>query len=670
MGKKNKKKTVASTKKPVKTPEQIQLEKEAQENKKILKKLLKRVKTAKDKKASKKKAAEVKAEIKKEEAKIAKIEATKLEPVKSEQLKVETPKPVHHAPKEKKLRKPVFTEQQWQKIRGAVMVIVGLFMIGFVSYFLYTRLFRPESLAHFLPADSTVGFVELNIDPDSDQVKKFTSLFAKYPVYQSSNLVKLADLIFPVDYEKDIEPWIGRKIGVVLMKQNQDDNTVKLLLFVENKSSDKTMEFLKNRALANSGDELLNDTYKNYTIYHYKLSQSYYFAFLNNYLVLAGNEDLLKQLLDVQSGQTNKLQDDPTFQKVYNNLPQNQLVFGYANVQKLFDTLLKNPLFQGQKTHDLVVMQPFMKIFSAEGFTVVANETNLTVQSFEAIDRSQLQGATYLTYGDKYEGKLLELAGESPILFAGGHDLYKEINRIGEIFGSGTNISQTLFDGILQAQKDKYFGKDISLESDVYPLLQNEYLVTVENNFEQPVVSVFMNLTDKNLDTVRIEKLASAFIKTRAIFSPEIKEVTLPDGTKGQEIVASAEEITRTDSNYDGYNVTNLQLGSLPWSINYAILDNTLVLSTNPAALNNIIDRKAGKVQTSLRTSDSFTRTVLPVMRTADEIFQIKLGALIPVLGLDQNPDVKPYVEGFNSLTMAKNYFDDGIATTYVIDVL
>jgi len=341
-----------------------------------------------------------------------------------------------------------------------------------------------------------------------------------------------------------------------------------------------------------------------------------------------------------------------------------------VNMQKLFDTMLRNPMFQSQKTRDLIALQPFMKIFSAEGFTLVADDTNLTIQQFEAIDRSQLQGQSYLTYEDKYQGELLQLANENAILFAGGHNLYKEFQRVGEIFQTGTNIDSTLFNGILEAQKDKYFGKDISLENDIYPLLQNEYLLTTENNFDEPVVSIFMNLTNKNNDMLRVEKLATAFMKQRAIFSPEIKDVTLPDGTKGQEVVASAEDITRTDNQYNGYNITTLQLGSLKWSINYAVLDNTLVISTSPDALKNIIDRKDGKITTSLRNSDDFNKNVMPAMRTADEIFNIKLGALIPVLGLDQNPAVKPYVEPFNSLTMAKNFFDDGISTLYVINVL
>lgn len=669
MGKKGKKKTVASTKKTVKTPEQLEQERLEKENKKLLKRILNKART---KTAKKKKDTEAAPEQKTEPTMEEILqEMVKEEPVKTEEKKHEPVKHEEkkHEPKEKKARKPLLTETRKQKLKGAVMVLVGIFMIGFVSYFLYTRLFRPQSIATFLPADSTVAFVEVNIDGESDQVKKFNRLFEKYPVYHPSNLVQLANLVFPVDYSKDLEPWLGRKIGLVLMKQSGEEDGVKIVLFVEQKSYEKTMNFLKGRALANAGDELMAEDYNNYTIYHYKLGQSYYFTFINNFLVLTGNDVLAKQLIDTQTG-GNKLKDDQLFQKVNNNLPPVGLMSGYVNSQKLFETMLKNPLFQSQKAKDLLSLQPFMRIFAAGGFMLVAEDNNLTAQVFEAIDRSQLQGEAYLTYNEKYEGKLLELAGENSILFAGGHDLFKELNRIGEIFRAGTDIDKTIFQGILEAQKEKYFGKDVVLESDIYPLLKNEYLMTVENNFEEPVVSVFIRLPEKNDDLSRIEKLTAAFIKKRAIFSPQIREVTLPDGTQGQEIVASAEEITRTDAVYNGVNVTTLQLGNLPWSINYAVLDDTLVVTSNTGMLHAVVDRKGGKINTNLRVAESFTRTVLPAMRTADEVFHIKLGALIPVTGLDQNPAVKPYVEGFNSLTMAKNFFDDGISTLYVIDVL
>ena len=146
--------------------------------------------------------------------------------------------------------------------------------------------------------------------------------------------------------------------------------------------------------------------------------------------------------------------------------------------------------------------------------------------------------------------------------------------------------------------------------------------------------------------------------------------VALPDGTKGQEIVANSEQITRTDNLYKGYNVTTLQLGSLPWSINYAVLDNVFVGSTDLNSLHAMIDRKTDSSAPKLMTTESFNGSVSPVISTADEVFQIKLGALSEILGITQDQNIKPYVEPFTALTMTKNFFDDGISSIYLIDVL
>ena len=668
MGKKSKKKTVASTRKTLKASGAANVK--PKKTSQLLKKIFRKGKVIPPQKEG-----EV---LEKNIPEITtKTQEAEIQPKKETELKAEE-KAEHKVghQKEKHIREKVhkesrLTDGQKQRLKGAVMIIIGIVLLAFAGTFVIIKLLRPQSIAQYLPANSTFGFAEVNIDGNSDQDKKLFKIFEKYPVYQSGNIIKLVELLLPVDYQKDLQPWVGRKAGIVLMKQSQDDDNVKMVLMVENRDQNKTLEFLKGRVLVNGNDQLVSEQYNGETLYRYQSGQSYNFTFINNYLVAAGNADLLKELVDAQGQNITKLRDDPNYMKVANNLPPGGLVFAYIDSNKLLKTILKNPVFQSQNAKDIIAMQPFLSVFSAMGISAVATDNNLSIQTFDVIDRSQLNGATYLTYSDKYQGKLLDLAEENPILFAGGHDLTKEIKRIGEIFNGATDTENLIFQGLLEAQKQKYFGKDISLNDDIYPLLQNEYLMTVENNFEEPVITVFLELSDRAKDMGRIEKIVNGFMKMSAIFSPVVREVTLPDGTKGEELVTSTEQISRTDNTYQGVTMTTLRLGNLPWSINYAVLDdNTFVVTTSPEALNAIIDRKIKGISAGLRGSVDFNTTVYPLLRSADEIFNIKLGALTEFLSLDQNEILKPYVEPLKSLTMAKNYFDDGISTTYVIDVL
>lgn len=324
-----------------------------------------------------------------------------------------------------------------------------------------------------------------------------------------------------------------------------------------------------------------------------------------------------------------------------------------------------------------MALKPFLKIFQSQGFVLLANGKNLDIQSFTSVNRNELNGLSYLTFNDKYKSQLLSLASENPVLLVGGHNLYKELKRIQEIFRAGTKASSLIFEGLLEAQKQKYFGKDTSLAEDFYPLLKNEYLITVDNNFEKPIVNIFLEMGDKTLDTPRFEKIVNAFIKTGAIFSPRIQPVILSDGTKGEEIIANTEEITRNSENYKNINITILKLGNLPWNIHYAFLNKILLVSTDLETLKNNISRQTGKAPTdqnkplqNFTKTDYFQSRIKPVLYSADEFFHLKVGALTDIMGLKENQNLKAFLDPFTNLAVTKNYFDDGVSTIYLIDVL
>lgn len=569
----------------------------------------------------------------------------------------------------KKTRKRLSPEHK-QKIRGGLLILIGLFAITFIGWFLFGKLFSAESLANFLSANNTIAVLEINTDSSGNQTKLFYQTLSKYPVYQSESIVTVLNAISGIDYHKEIEPWLGRKIGLAL-----GDNLQKLY-FVESIDHAKTVDFISNKTLSKSGQadtgaqsDATTD-YRGYKIYQFEIGRKFIGTFINNYFVVAEDQDYLRQTLDRYLDNQPKLSNDENYQKIRNNLPQGGLLFAYLNEHKLFDAITKDPKLSTEKGGNIVPFKPFLDLFAAEGFTVSADQGRFLVQSFTAIDKKSLGGQSLLTFSEKYRGDLLNIANEEAILFAGGHDLSKELSRFGDIFQSATQTSARIFSGLLEAQKERYFGKDISLKDDIYPLLKGEYLLTVENNFEKPIISVFLNLQNKTDDMVKLEKLISAFTKTGGIFTPRIQEVTLPDGTKGQEIVASPEKIERSDENYGSHTFTTLKLGNAGWSINMATIGDKLVISTDKESLQKIIDRSEGKITTSLAGNNLFNKDVKPLLQSADEVFNVKIGALSDVLGLTGNQILAPYLLPFSDFTATKNYFADGISTIYLVKVI
>jgi len=240
---------------------------------------------------------------------------------------------------------------------------------------------------------------------------------------------------------------------------------------------------------------------------------------------------------------------------------------------------------------------------------------------------------------------------------------------VSEIFEAGTSASGLIFDGILEYQKQRYFGKDISLTEDVYPLLQNEYLLSIDQSLKEPKINLLLELQDRANDLVKIEKLVQAFTRISGIFAPHLQEVTLPDGSKGQEIIADAQAVTRSDETYQDMPLVSLKIGNLSWGIYYAVVDKYFILSTDKETLKKDMDRVIGKNQQSFKNSQFFQQQLDPLIRTADQVAKVDVKNLTNVLGFSNIDVLKPYLEPFQSLVMAKNFFDDGISTIYSVSV-
>ena len=648
MGKKNKKKTIASTR-----PSVSEGKAEISEEKKK-KKLLKIF--------SKKKAVH-KTEVKEENA-IAREIARKAEA--AAEVKAEL-QPAHAAKPRKEKKK--LSPAQKQKIRGGILVLIGLFALSFIGWFLFGKMFRPQYLAEILPASNTVGVLEINVDGAAGQPKQFYELMAKYPVYRKEGLIKLINLVLPVDFAKEIEPWLGRRAGIALVTADEPGK-LERLYFVESRDHSVTLEFLRSRAMQEAKEELVVSDYKGYKTYGYTLSHLFEFTFIGNYLVMAENGQTLDGLLDRLSAQEVRLSDDADYVKVANNLPQGGLMQGYLNMQKLFDAMAGSEVFMAKKGQDFMAFKPFLSVFKNAGVSIFADKDKFAVQTFTALDKDSLQEGEYITYSEKYQGNLLALASEEPVLLSGGHDMSKELKRLEEIFRGGTKTSALIFDGLLEAQKNIYFGSEISLKDDIYPLLTGEYLFTIDNSFEKPQVTLILELQNIGKNLPRFEKVTSAFEKTSGIFSPRVQEVTLPDGTKGQEIIASPEQVERYDEKYGDTGITTLKLGNTGWSIHYAAVGNKIALTTNKDLLKNIIDRSNGKLDAKFTTSNFYGKIVQPLQRTADELTFVKIGALTEVTGLNENETLKPYLLPFANITAAKNYFTDGISTIYLLEII
>lgn len=557
-----------------------------------------------------------------------------------------------------------------QKMKGGLLMLIGFATLIFVGFFLFGKFFRPQELAELLPAQRAVAVLELNIDGNSGQVKQFQELLKNYPVYQPGGIISLLNIVLPVNYQNELEPWLGRQVGLaIITSTDPSSGAFYPLLFIEQKDHEKALKFFQDRGLASIGEELAHTDYNGYPIYEFTVSQRMSFTFMGSYLVVAESPEILTGMID-DFVQLPRLSDDEVYRKVANNVPQGGLMFGYVNYRKLYDTLEEDDLFITKKGQDLLALRPYLNIFRAEGFSVFAEKDRFVAQSYTNIDNEALNGESYVTFTEPYQGKLLELVDADPIFLAGGHNLTNELRRVEEIFKSGTKTPALVFEGFVESQKKRYLGEKIGLKEDIYPLFTGEYLLTVENSLEKPRVSLLLQLKNGENDMKRFDRIMSEFIEVSGVFSPEVHEVELPDGTIGEEIVASQEKIERGNSSYNGHSITTLKLGDTGIAINYVAIDDLVLMSSDEATLRRMIDRTSQENPDGLTGTPYYERNMRTILRTADEVINVKIGAVTEALGLTEDSMLAPYLLPLKNLTLTKNFFEDGISTTYFIEVL
>lgn len=554
-----------------------------------------------------------------------------------------------------------------QRVKGALLVLIGILLLGGAAFMLYARITRPLDLGTYLPQDSTFALVQVNITNSGAQ--ELYSQMSKYPVYQKETIISYINNFLNVDYTKQIEPWVGRQLGVALLKQEGADSTktVSPVAFIEVKNFNMALDFLKTQKLEDGKDSLEIVEFEGQSLYQYTTSHNLYLSFIDDYLVVALEPSVLKTVLEVAKDNDKALENSEKYNKVADNLPGGGVVFGYFDIEELTSFILDSPNLVARNGFILTTFEPFLSIFDAEGFTMTYDDKNLQMQTFTSLNRELLNDKQFLTFKEKYNAELANFVSDDAMVVWGGMNLEKQLKRIADVLGKGSEASMMIFEGLLEAQKNVYFGQNISLQSDIYPLIDNEFMLALYEG-DTPRVEVVLELDDEADSMEKIKKIVDGFVKENAVFKPEIREVTLEDGTVGQEIVGVPEEIQSSEIDYNGLKVQAISLGSKGWGIYWFVRDGKLFLATQKDLIEKMqINEKP------LKSSQDFSENIAPILSHADEVSYIDLRKFLPKLWPNVESgetDVKQlYLDPFEAVSSGKNYFDDGISTIHNIAI-
>jgi hypothetical protein len=243
------------------------------------------------------------------------------------------------------------------------------------------------------------------------------------------------------------------------------------------------------------------------------------------------------------------------------------------------------------------------------------------------------------------------LPAETTFFFS-GHNLKKEYNKIFEIFSEGATASNLVFQAFIEEQKNLYFDKNIKIDQDILPLLEQEYFLSFSGSLKNPDWLAMLELKDPMNDKVRLNKLLESFTKKAGRFAPERQTFTLPDETKGEEMVATKVNIVENQS-YRNSDYNIIEIGNAQLKLYYLFTEEHFVFTNNLKTLQSVIDNADLK--------GNVIADFLKDLNGSDELV-----SLAPKFLLD-SPALNPYFEPVKNIVMGRNYFDDGIATTYII---
>ena len=584
--------------------------------------------------------------------------------------------------KKAKAKKKLSLKPPPPKIFGGILALIMVTILIIVGTTLFNKAFRPVPIAELLPAEETVAFVELNTNFEHIQMVKAKKLLLTTEYSLDKSISKIEENL-SIDVGKDIQPWLGRQIGIaeIVLAQAADETqaaseSISSIYFLEAISKKPAREFLQKMAENNlselkpepettdQNDQNENDQANQPSTHEIQsltlrypsedrsLDTKIYTTFIKDYLVLTPSLDALHLLIETQDTSKEKVSDDEKYEEALSKAPVNKVAFIYLNFDHSPDILLQKYGVFTESSLLSSAIQPFAELFNSEGAVLIAKDDYFVVESFMGLDEAYLKGDKNVTYKERYDADLTNYVPENPDVFLGGTNVEKQVKRLVALFSEGNQSTTQVFEGVLQNYTEKYFGNSISVEEDIYPLVQNEFAFSIKNAY-----TLALELEDPSEDALKLHKIANNFISSGTVFEPHIEEHELPDGTIAKEIVATPEELIKSESKYDNVTIYEMETESKSWGAYYTVVGSIAIISTNKDTLTESLKLVLDKETESLKTSKIYPLHIAPALKDSDEVAYFNILKFWPTSGL------------IKSISTAKEYYGDGIMAHHYIYV-
>ncbi|MBI2634418.1 DUF3352 domain-containing protein [Candidatus Peregrinibacteria bacterium] len=538
-------------------------------------------------------------------------------------------------------KKALPTSKKAMQIYSGLFSLIMLALLISAGYLFFQNTFRPQPIAKLLPADGTVALFEINTDFEHNQLRKSFNLLSGHPQYSRKNFISILEKVTDLSYLTEIEPWLGRQAGMALLSDKKENKIHKVYFF----------EYLSKKSFE---EILVAEKGKKVDGRIYEIEGPRYVSLLGDYAIFADSKEALKITLD--HSKSGRLYDSREYRRIDGNLPLIRTAFFYLDFSNLDGNFFQEFPFLSEKGLTFEVIQPFLKIFNAEGMSLIALEDNFAVQNFLSLDREFIKNMKPWGNKENYSANLASYVSPSSLVFWGGKNLENQMDRFTSIISGGDRSIIDDLDYTLDYDVKKYFGQETTFKKNISPLFKNEFALAVNKKDQRTIYKVLIEVADKKNDALQLHELANSFAAIGAYFEPKVVEYTLPDGTVGKEIIAVPEEIVKNEIPYKNHTIYELQLGKDDKGIYYSIFNDVAAIANDLDSVKESIDFSIDG-NGSLRASPLFSQEISPLLVSTDDVSYFNIAELLPVFGM------------VDSVSSGRSYLDDGIGTVNYINI-
>ncbi len=428
----------------------------------------------------------------------------------------------------------------------------------------------PTGAARLVPADA-LAYLHASSDGDRDAVQRMLGLAHRFPSFarlRDALLARLPNGGRPLNYSKDVAPWIGREVGLAAL--NNGGRTAEFLVIVSVADQRLAERFVRRAATGTVA------SYRGTAVTTYGRAAS---AFVGPYLVF-GAPRAIQAAVDELAGRAPSLAANPTFRRAMRGMPAGRFADGYASRTGVRRVLggRGGPLGIAAVLLD----QPGL---TAIGLAVTPADGGSRIRVHAIRDRAPAQSSRPV-FAPFHPG-LADAVPKTAMVYLGLTGLDRAAGRLLSLAAASGPTGARIQRLLRTRGREVARRAGVNIERDVLPLFSREVALWLAPSVPVPYITVIAH-TDREEDT----RVALARLQ-----APLTQLFTAPETGSGQ-------APTFAERNVAGTKTFTLAL-SPGVEIDYAVFDGKLVISTNLEGI-RAVKRSSG----ALTDTDAYRTTL------------------------------------------------------------